>query len=119
MIMAICMVNGIRLQNPSPKNLTKSLAAAPVNKPAQNTRMTAPRANTNASGNHRCDQSASAIPRRANWFREASSLATASLPSGFGAIGPPLATGLDLRWAELLTPFCRADYTLLTWLEQT
>ena len=64
MINAICMVSGIKLQKPSPKYFTRSRDAEPVARPATKTIATPISAKMNASGNHRCDQSAMAMPTR-------------------------------------------------------
>src|SRR5579863_1693258 len=71
-IIAICIVNGISPQNPSPKYLIRFRIPTPANNPATNTIISPTRANTNASGNHFWDQSASPIPNRANTPAESS-----------------------------------------------
>src|SRR5580704_8947502 len=71
-IIAICIVNGISPQNPSPKYLIRFRIPTPANNPATKTMINPTRANTNASGNHFWDQSASPIPNRANTPAESS-----------------------------------------------
>src|SRR6267142_787789 len=65
--MTICIVNGIRPQNPSPKYCTRSPAGQPNANPAMKTMTTAESAKTNASGIQRSDQPANAEPQRARY----------------------------------------------------
>src|SRR5579872_2873615 len=85
MTITICIVNGIKLQNPSPKNLTRSAMELPAASPATKTTSTASNANTNASGNHRSDQSAITEPRPAQGVAELSAAVPDSSRGGFVA----------------------------------
>src|SRR5579872_6435664 len=85
MIITICIVNGIKLQKPSPKNFTSSAMELPAASPAMKTTITASSANTNASGNHRSDQSAMTEPRQAQGVAELSASVSDSSRSGFVA----------------------------------
>ena len=87
-IIAICIVNGISPQNPSPKYLTRSRTPTPANSPATKTIISPTSANTNASGNHFWDQSASPIPKRANTPAESSPASCVSFRSGIGSMHP-------------------------------
>ena len=86
MIMAICIVKGMRLQKPSPKYCVRSLAGTPAIRPATKTITSPPNAKTKASGNHFCDQSASAMPSRAKIPTE--SLLRTAVCSGMETGGP-------------------------------
>src|SRR5580700_7578719 len=98
MIIAICIVNGIRLQNPSPKYLMRSWIVDPKNRPHTNTMMRAASANTKESGNHRSDQSARAIPTPANLPTKFPRGAADWLWSGFGIVCSSMA--LVRRYAQ-------------------
>src|ERR1700761_197591 len=56
MMNAICMVNGITLQNPDPKVSAMDCAGAPIQSAPRDTMATASMANAKASGNQRSDQ---------------------------------------------------------------
>src|SRR6267154_4321000 len=56
MMKLICMVNGIKLQNPSPNAPATAGGDAPLSIAAMATITTASAANENASGNQRSDQ---------------------------------------------------------------
>ncbi|MNE37909.1 hypothetical protein D3C80_1317840 [compost metagenome] len=62
---AICMVKGIRLQNPSPKALAAWLAGAPMARAATVTSNTATAAKTQESGNQRSAQAEQRMAKRA------------------------------------------------------
>src|SRR5882724_5624796 len=77
------MVNGIRLQKPSPKNFTKSVTGLPAASPPKKTMTAASKAKTNASGNHRSDQSDMAEPQRAKGVDERPAAAAVFCSEGF------------------------------------
>ena len=89
MMIAICIVNGMRLQKPSPKYLTRSRMAMPMSNPATKTTIRPASAKTKASGNHRCDQSAKAMPSRASPTAESPPVSCPALRCGPGAICSP------------------------------
>src|ERR1700692_2340626 len=88
MIIAICIVNGINPQNPSPKYLIRFRIPTPANNPATNTMINPTSANTNASGNHFWDQSASPIPSRANTPAESSPTSCIAFRFGIDSMRP-------------------------------
>ena len=87
-IIAICIVNGISPQNPSPKYLIRFRVPTPANNPATKTMINPTRANTNASGNHFWDQSASPIPKRANTPAESSPASCVAFRFGIDSMRP-------------------------------
>ncbi len=87
-IIAICIVNGISPQNPSPKYLTKFRVPTPASNPATKTIINPTSANTNASGNHFWDQSASPIPNRAKTPAESSPASCAAFRCGIDSMRP-------------------------------
>src|ERR1700687_3914106 len=87
MMIAIWIVKGIQLQKPSPKYLMRSRVGVPKEKPTMKTTSSATSAKTKASGYHRSDQSASAMPSRASRPAETSALMGFSVVSVLGTIG--------------------------------
>src|ERR1700723_1458578 len=78
----------MRLQKPSPKSLMRSRSVDPKKMPPANTRTITASAKTKESGNHRSDQSARAIPRRANLPARYRGVAPALLRSSLGIVDP-------------------------------
>ncbi len=56
MIIAICIVNATRSQNPAPNHSAACIGELPMPRVPRNTMPTATTANTNASGNQRSNQ---------------------------------------------------------------
>src|SRR5262245_44939652 len=63
---AICIVNVMRLQKPSPKDFVTAAGVAPLSRAAPATNATARQTNTNASGNQRSAQLVKLNPTRAS-----------------------------------------------------
>ena len=99
-MMAICMVKGIRLQNPCPKYWTRFFTGVPSASPARNTMTSAISANTKASGNQRSLQSARAMPMRA---RRVSGAAAPLDAGGKGSDMALLLSGIPLRAWSIFT----------------